>query len=75
MPGTLAKGIKIIEKGLKSSSALEWTMPVLAFFLFYYNRLVRGDKDASFWLISLSAVAISVIVIRIVTQRASTFTD
>lgn len=62
MPGTLAK-------------ALEWTMPVLAFFLFYYNRLVRGDKDASFWLISLSAVAISVIVIRIVTQRASTFTD
>lgn len=62
MPGTLTK-------------ALEWTMPVLAFFLFYYNRLVRGDKDASFWLIALSAVAISVIVIRFVTQRASTFTD
>lgn len=62
MPGTLTK-------------ALEWIMPVLAFFLFYYNRLVRGcDKDAGFWLISLSAVAISVIVLRFVTQRAS-FTD
>ena len=48
-------------------------MPVLAFFLFYYNRLVRGDKDASFWLVALSAVAMSVIVIRFVTQRA--FTD
>lgn len=64
MPGTLAK-------------ALEWSMPVLAFFLFYYNRLVRGDKDASFWLVALSAVAISVIVVRFVTQRAlqSSFTD
>lgn len=60
MPGALAK-------------ALEWSMPVLAFFLFYYNRLVRGDKDASFWLVALSAVAMSVIVIRFVTQRA--FTD
>jgi len=64
LPGTLEK-------------ALEWVMPVLAFFLLYYNRLVRGDKDSTFWLIALSAVAMSVIVIRyyFVTQRTSTFTD
>ena len=33
-------------------------MPVLAFFLFYSTRLVRGDKAAIFWLVALSAVAI-----------------
>ncbi|CAG5095409.1 Oidioi.mRNA.OKI2018_I69.XSR.g14174.t1.cds [Oikopleura dioica] len=55
--------------------ALELLMPIFAFFLFYYNRLVRGDKDSSFWLFGLSGVAISVIVLRYLTQRASTLTD
>lgn len=49
---------------------LEYAMPLLAFILFYYNRLVK-DKDSSFWMVALSLVALSVIVIRVFTKHVT----